>query len=350
MDLNAAINGISKVLSSVGTVLVLYLGGSIVGAAIWFLAIGLINVAAHILVSGSLLRQFLDISIDRRLIKPLLKFGAGLAFSAVAAVLLVNLEKLLVGRLISVESLAFYTVAFTLASMAMMFSSAMTQSLVPAFSQLLAPEKRRQFNDLFSRSIKLVIILLLPSLMVLFVIAKPFFAFWGGPDFGRESPAPFYFLLGGVFFNIISFIPWACIIAFGRTDLIAKIHWAELIPYTILAVVLISYFGIAGAALAWSLRASIDAILLLFFLRRVARVTAGIRRTIPAALVGAVALAPPVFIVAFYGNTSVLLLFAVPVCVALYAAVVWLVLINPDERRFVSKKFQSALGHSFTIS
>jgi O-antigen/teichoic acid export membrane protein len=338
MDLNAAINGISKVLSSLGTVLVLFLGGGIVGAAVWFLAIGLINVAAHILVSGKLLRQFLDISIDRRLISPLLRFGAGLAMSAVAAVLLVNLEKLLVGRLISVQSLAFYSIAYTFASMATLFSTAMIQSLVPAFSQLLAPEKRQQFNDLFSRSLKLSIILLLPSLMVLFVVAKPFFTLWAGPDFGRESPGPFYILLGGLFFNIIAFIPWASIVSVGRTDLMAKIHWSEVVPYIICAALLINYFGIIGAALAWSLRVASDSVVQLWFSRKVAGAPTELRRTVPATLLGILILAPSPLIAVLYDNYSPLLLLTATVSVAVYLAVSWRVFITSAERDWVAAK------------
>jgi O-antigen/teichoic acid export membrane protein len=338
MDLNAAINGISKVLSSVGTVLVLYFGGGIVGAALWFLAIGLIGIAAHIVVSGSLLKQFLDVSIDRRLIKPLLKFGAGLAFSAVAAVLLANLEKLLVGRFISVESLAFYTVAFTLANMATMFSFAMLQSLVPAFSQLLAPEKRHQFDDLFARSLKLGIILLLPSLMVLFVIAKPFFTIWAGPDFGRESTGPFYVLLIGLLFNMLAYIPYGSIVAFGRTDLVAKTHWSELVPYAILAAVLINYFGIIGAAVAWSVRLIFDSLIFLWLSKTVVNIRIGFARIIITALLGIVVLAPSPLI-AVYNNYSPLLLISAPVSIALYGFVVWRYFVSNGERGWLIQKF-----------
>ena len=349
MDLNAAINGISKVLSSVGTVIVLYLGGGIVGAAVWYLAIGLITVATHILVSGRLLRQFLDISIDRRLIKPLLRFGAGLAFSAIAAAVLINLEKLLVGRLISVQSLAFYTVAFSLASMATLFSSAMVQSLIPAFSQLLAPEKRQQFNDLFSRSLKLIIIFVLPSLMVLFVIAKPFFTIWAGPDFGRESPGPFYILLGGLFFNIVAFIPWASIVSVGRTDLMAKIHWSELVPYIIGAALLINYFGIIGAALAWSLRVAADAVLQLWFARKVAGARTELRSTVPATLLGILVLSPTPLIAILYDNYSPFLLLSASISLIVYIIVSWRIFIRADEREWIGTKLPLWLRRSTLI-
>ena len=347
MDLNAAINGVSKVLSSVGTVAVLYLGGSIVGAAVWFFIIGLLNVAAHILVSGSLLKQFLDISIDRRLIKPLLRFGGGLALSAVAAVMLVNLEKLLVGRFISVESLAFYTIAFSLASTATMFSSAMIQSLVPAFSQLLGDEKREQFNDLFVRSLKLNIVWLLPALAAMAVIAKPFFTVWAGSDFGRSSTGPFHVLLVGILFSVVSVVPWASIVAVGRTDLIAKVHWIELLPYAIAAVALISAFGMIGAATVWSIRAGVDSLVFLWLSRKMAHTRTGLRRSLPAALFGLVVLTPAVVISLIYESTSLFLIAAVPICIVLYTIVVWRSFVTSDERIWIREKFSVTFSRLF---
>jgi O-antigen/teichoic acid export membrane protein len=205
----------------------------------------------------------------------------------------------------------------------------------------LTPEKRQQFNDLFSRSLKLSIIMLLPTLMVLFVIAKPFFTVWAGPDFGRESSGPFYILLAGLFFNIIAYIPWASIISVGRTDLTAKIHWSEVVPYAAAAVLLINYLGITGAALVWSLRVAVDSLLQLWFARRVAGAPIGLRRTAPAVLLGMVVLAPSPLLAFFYDNYSPWLLLTSSFSIVVYVAVSWRILISPDERLWIVAKLPS---------
>ena len=338
MDLNAAINAASRIVASVGTVIVLYVGGGILGAAAFALVVATLGLAAHILVSGHLLRDFLGVSLDRRMIRPMLKFGFGLSIAGIAAIFLINLEKLLVTRLISVQSLAYYSIAFTFANMAAMFSWSMVQSLIPAFSQLLTPERRDQFDALFSRSIKLSIIWLLPTLMLLFVVARPFFTIWAGPDFGRESPEPFYILLGGLLFNVVAYVPYSALIASGRTGLIAKIHSAELIPYAICAAILISYFGITGAALAWSLRVIFDSAVFLWLARSVVGVHIGYRWTALASAFGVLVLSPSVLIAAFYNNYSPMLALTIPVSVALYSVIVWRYFVGEDERRwFIGK-------------
>jgi O-antigen/teichoic acid export membrane protein len=344
MDLNATIGGLTRILASVGSAAAVYLGYGIVGAAGSFLLISLLALGAHILVSRKLLGNLLDVSIDKHLIRPLLRFGAGLTASAIAAVFLLNLEKLLLSRLISVESLAYYTIAFTFASMAMMFSLSMVQSLLPAFSQLLHPEKREQFNTLFERGIKFCVIGLLPTLMFLFVLAKPFFTLWAGPDFGRESSRPFYILLAGLLFNIVAHVPYGCLVAAGKTDMIAKLHWAELIPYAAVAVVLITYFGIEGAAMAWSIRVIADAIVVIWMARTTTGATVHLRNTVVAGLFGMAVLTPPIFIVILYGNYSPLLFGAVPISLAIYSFIIWKYMILRLERDWIIEKLSLQLN------
>jgi len=340
MDLNALINALTKVTATAGTAVVLYLGSSIAGAAAYLFVVNAIGLIAHIFVSGSLLKHLYGFTIDRSLVRPLLKFGTGLTISGLAAIFLINLEKLLVTKLISVESLAYYSIAFTFANMATMFSWSMVQSLIPAFSQLLTPDKKDQFNALFSRTIKLSVIWLLPSLMVLFVVAKPFFSIWAGPDFGRESPLPFYILLAGLLFNIIAYVPYSSLVASGRTDLVAKIHWAELAPYLIVAVVLIRYFGIAGAAMAWSVRVIFDAALFLVLTRKFVGVSLGVRQIAWAALAGLFVLVPSM-VIALYNNYSWLLAVSLPLSLTVYLFVVWRYFVTTEERHWFAGRIPS---------
>jgi len=47
----------------------------------------------------------------------------------------------------------------------------------------------------------------------------------------------------------------------GRPDLVAKITLFEVIPYLAVLWILISLFGLRGAAIAWTLRAAVDTLL-----------------------------------------------------------------------------------------
>lgn len=331
MDLNSAVGGGSRVLMAFATPAVLYFNGGIVGATLVGLFISVLALIAHMVISWRLLQELFPASLDSRLIRPVLKFGGGVFLSGIAVALLINAEKLFLPRLVSVEALAFYSVAFTFASMTTMFGIAMVQSLIPAFSQLTSPEKHVEFNALFSRALRLNLIWLPPALMMLFVIARPFFSIWAGEEFGQESTLPFYILLVGLLFNLVAYVPHSAITAFGRSDIFAKLFWIELVVFVGLIYILVDLFGIMGAAASWSLRVTIDGFVIIWLARRYAKVTFSFKRHFGNLLCGLVILSPPMFLAAFY-DSLILVIAAVFVCSVLYVAGTWKYLVQPDEK------------------
>jgi O-antigen/teichoic acid export membrane protein len=239
---------------------------------------------------------------------------------------------------VSVKSLAYYSIAFTLANMTTMFSLAMVQSLIPAFSQLLAPDKRAELNALFSRSLRISIVGLLPSIMLLFVVARPFFTIWAGPEFGEASVYPFYILLAGIFFSITVYIPNCVMMAYGRPDILAKVFWLELVPYAGLAFFLIGSYGIVGAALAWTLRELVNAFIFIWLTRRIVGVSFGLFRQFADFLLGAAFLAPPVLFAVMYGNFSLWLIPLAAGSLGLYLLLVWKRLAEREEKVWLTNK------------
>src|SRR5580765_5021242 len=262
MDLNTFTSAGPKILLSAVTPFILYFGGGIVGAVSWAFIVTITTLVVVFFLSGRLLPGLFQPRINTQYLRPLLKFGGATMVATFASMLLGNSEKLVLTKFVSVQALAHYSIAFTFANLATMFALAMLQSLIPAFSQIATPEKSREFDDLFSRSMRLTLIWALPTVMVLFVIAKPFFSLWAGEEYGRESTIPLYFLLIGFIFGLLAFVPVASITAFGRQDIFVKLYWIELPIYLVIAVILVNALGIVGAALAWSIRVMIDSIIL----------------------------------------------------------------------------------------
>ena len=232
----------------------------------------------------------------------------------------------------SIEALAYYSVAFTFANMATMFSGSMVQSLLPAFSQLLRPEKKDELNKLFSRSLRINIIGLIPLIMFLFVVAKPFFTIWAGENFGRESSIPFYVLLFGLFFNIIAYIPYSILMASGRTEVFAKLYWIELFPYIFIIAILTYKFGAVGAAAAWSLRVIADAVIIIRFSRKFADISLSIFDGKVSTLVLFSLIAAFPILIALINNYSIWIIVFVPVCGIIYFVGVWKNLLENEEK------------------
>jgi O-antigen/teichoic acid export membrane protein len=72
----------------------------------------------------------------------------------------------------------------------------------------------------------------------------------------------------GVFLNCLAQVPFALVQGVGRPDLTAKLHLIELPLYLLALCWLVAMYGIEGAAIAWTVRAVGDALVLFGLARR----------------------------------------------------------------------------------
>jgi O-antigen/teichoic acid export membrane protein len=339
MDLAGLLAAFPKILLAITTPAVLYFGGGLTGAMTVALVFAIVGLGSNVLVSTRLLPDLFESSIDTSVLRPLLKFGAGLVVAGIASLLLMNLDKFAIARLLSTKELAFYSIAFIFAFLLTTFSSSMAQSLIPAFSQLLLPERAAEFESLFDRAVRACLIWVLPGVMLPIIVAKPFITLWAGPEFGEESVVPFYILMMGLIFGVLAYVPYCTLAARNRTDLLARQYWIELVPYGICMAVFISYMGLKGAAVAWSMRCIVDSIILIGISGKVSNLN--IRKMLlrPRFIVGAVILSPPVILTFLGYSLSVGLIALSVVCLVGYIFLVWRKFINEDERLWIRSRY-----------
>lgn len=347
MDLNTFANTAFKLIGTISVPIIIFMGGGIVGAIFALMIASLLTLAVHLFFSGRLLNELFRFSIDRKLISPLMKFGGALTLAGIAVILLTNTEKIILTRVASVEALAYYSVAYTLANMATLFSTAMIQSLLPAFSQLLAPEKKVELNLLFSRSLRINTIGLLPMLVLLAIAAQPFFTIWAGENFGRESTVPFYILLIGLFFNMIAYVPYGVLITSSKSSILAKLFWLELIPYSLVVAFLTYTYGAKGAAAAWSIHVVFDAAAITWFARKYVGVSLNVwgKKLYLFLLAIAILLAPVIFTIT--SESSSIWLYGL-ICLSLifYLFIVWKNFILMEEKNWLTGKIKQLLGRN----
>ncbi len=343
MDLNVLINAGFKVLMTFSTPIVLKLGGDLVDATIVAFVATMLIMGSHIYVSGRLQPAIYGTSIDRKMLKPLLNFGSSYVLYGIGLLVTNNLEKFILTRYVSVQSLAYYSIAFTFAGMTSMFSVAMVQTLMPAFSQLLTPEKKEQLRTLFTRCVRVGLIGLIPSVMGLLIIAKPFFTIWVGPDFGRESVIPFYILLVGVFFSLLVYIPNTILISAGKSSLFAKVYLLEVLPYAAIAYFLIQWAGILGAAMAWSLREIVNAIIFIYFTRRHMGLSLNFGLQVKTLVAGFLVFLPPALIAFLYNNSSVWVLVTLSFSLAGYIWLIWNQFLQSEEKNWAAGLLSSII-------
>lgn len=219
----------------------------------------LVSFAAMNLSIRPELKQY---SASFSLLSRLVSYGGWVTISSVIGPILVYLDRFLIGSLLTISAVAYYTAPYEAVTRLSIIAASLTMTLFPAFSTLEGIKDRQKLSSVFARSIKYILLTTGPIVIVIGLFAGEILQRWLGNDFAAESTVAMQMLAAGVLINSLALAPFALLQGAGRPDLPAKFYIIELPIYVLVAWLLVNNFGIAGAAGAWTLRVSLDALLL----------------------------------------------------------------------------------------
>jgi O-antigen/teichoic acid export membrane protein len=202
-------------------------------------------------------RPRLTLDLTRRM----LRFGGWLTVSGVTSPLMVYFDRFLIGSMISVAAVTYYSVPYNVATKILIVPSALVGVLFPAFASALIIDRNR-VAALFDRGIKYLVLAIFPATLIASAFAPEALVWWLGADFAGQSAAVMRWIAVGVFVNCLAHLPYALVQAVERPDLTAKFHLAEVPIYFVMLWVMVPRFGIVGIAIAWTVRTVIDALAL----------------------------------------------------------------------------------------
>jgi len=194
----------------------------------------------------------------------LVQFGGWMTISNIIGPIMSYLDRFLVGGLLSVGAVAYYTAPFDLVARLTFIAQAVTGVLFPAFAASLIQDSARTVL-LFTRGVKYIFLALFPVVLIAIGFAPEGLRLWLGADFAQNSQLALRLLSVGMLINSMAGVPFALIQSGGRPDVTAKMHLVELPLYLVAVWWLTKHFGIAGTAVAWTGRGVLDAILLFVF-------------------------------------------------------------------------------------
>ena len=191
-------------------------------------------------------------------IRRLLGFGGWTTVSSIIGPLLIFWDRFAIGAAISSAAVALYVVPFNLVNQLQVLPSALSTSLFPRLAAAGAADARAMSRE----GIDILAFILTPITLGLLIAVGPFLYLWLGAETSAASTPVACILLFGFWANSLSRVTGAELQALGRPRVLAVVHMAELLPYALLLYFSMRWFGIAGAAFAWSARCAIDTIIL----------------------------------------------------------------------------------------
>jgi Membrane protein involved in the export of O-antigen and teichoic acid len=150
---------------------------AVLGWGAWSLAWGrLIGNALNGVLHAVFARERYHYGLRRDVVRPLVGQGLPLAGLSVIAVAVLNVDNLVVGRVLGPIELGFYTLAFNLSSWPVsVFAVAVWRVSVPGFARLQTDPER--LRSAFTRSFGLLMAATLPVCLVLSALAHPLVRF-----------------------------------------------------------------------------------------------------------------------------------------------------------------------------
>jgi O-antigen/teichoic acid export membrane protein len=215
----------------------------------------------------------------RQAVARALRFGGWTTVSGVASPLLIYADRFLVGALVSIAAVAYYTAPYEVAARLLIVPASLVGTLFPAFSRLHGRNDLDEAARLGARGVKYTLLLVGPIAVLLIAVAPDLLHVWLGEPFAREGAVALQLLAAGIVVNAVAHVPVSLLHGIGRADLPARFHLLELPVHVTVASVLVMLLGVPGAALAWCLRACLDATLLFAAARRVTPLSHAVLRS-----------------------------------------------------------------------
>lgn len=187
-----------------------------------------------------------------------LRFGTWMTVSNVISPLMLYIDRMLIGAMVSVAAVAYYATPFEVVSRLLTIPGALAGVLFPAFTVTFAQDRSRAAL-LLLRGQKYIFLTIFPIILVIVTLANNGLRLWLGAEFANNSTDVLRWLAVGVFLNSLAVLSWVLIQGAGRPDLTAKFHLIEVILYLPFLWLMVKHYGVQGAAIAWTARVLLDA-------------------------------------------------------------------------------------------
>ena len=181
--------------------------------------------------------------------------------------LMVTADRFVISAVLGASMVAYYTVPYEALSRVLILPSALTSALFPRLAYVMTTDASGA-RRLYKKCLFWVTAAMVPICLMIAVFAKWGLALWLGDDFSEKSWLIACILATGVMLNGIAFVPFAAIQASGDARTTAILHVLELIIYIPALFFLMNFFGLVGAAIAWSMRMGLDLTALLVVAKR----------------------------------------------------------------------------------
>jgi len=180
------------------------------------------------------------------------RFAAGMTGIAFLAILLTQIDKIILSKMVSLTTFGYYILAVTLASGLRVFVTPISSGILPRLTELVSLGDEKNMSQLYHKSTQLLAITIIPITCVLSLYSEDVLLIWTRDPVIAESVAPLLSILViGTMLNGLMTMPYMLQLAHGWTRLAINVNLASIFILLPAVYIGVHHYGAIAAAVAW---------------------------------------------------------------------------------------------------
>lgn len=241
-------------LRGIGAILILsQISPTLQAFFLWQVGIGLLHTClAGLFLWRSLPKTETGTSFQTKLLRGTWRFTAGISGTMVMSVILTQMDKVILSRLLSLEVFGYYVLAGAVATSLHLVVLPVFLAIYPRFTQLVSLGDEEGLRNLYHHSCQLMSVLILPITIVIAFFSKEIIFLWtGSPTTAEHTHLILSILITGTALNGLMQLPYAVQFAYGWTKLALYTTIVAVLLLTLLIIKMTLSYGGIGAAVVW---------------------------------------------------------------------------------------------------
>ncbi|MGD0339198.1 MAG: oligosaccharide flippase family protein [Bacteroidota bacterium] len=251
--LNVINIGVST-LRGAGAILVLWLVSPTIQAFfLWQIIISTINTFLLEIFLWRVL-PFVEkkVIFQKQLLKGIWRFAAGMSGITFLGVILTQLDKVILSKMLSLEMFGYYTLASVVAMSLNRLIGPVFLGIYPRLTQLVSINDQERLKRLYHQSCQFMSVLILPVAIIIAMFSYEILLLWTrNPATAEKSHLIVSILICGTALNGIMNLPYALQLAFGWTRLSFFKNVIAVFLFVPLIIYMAAHYGAVGAASVW---------------------------------------------------------------------------------------------------
>lgn len=189
---------------------------------------------------------------DMDLLRKNWRFAAGMTGISVVTVLLTQVDKIILSKMLSLEFFGYYILAFNVANALQNLVTPIFTALYPKFTQLVSEGDDRKLINSYHLGCQFLSAIVLPVAICVAIFSKEILEIWLGHTKAASHAYPILTLLIiGTALNAVMTLPYGMQLAQGKIKIVFVANVIAVLFLMPVMVVLVDLYQAIGAAWAW---------------------------------------------------------------------------------------------------